>query len=108
MPLILPSKSGFILTFYLNLSSFSCIDLLLWVDFVIGLISVKLICQAHILKTFIDLAVNPLNIHSQYLSALYDVKILGEKINNITPPPPYYDEPFFDLIKLATDSGKDV
>ena len=74
----------------------------------LGLISVKLKCQAHLLKTFVDLAVNPLYIHSQYLSTLFRVKVLGEKIDNIPPPPPYYDETFFDHIRLAAEAGKEI
>ena len=73
----------------------------------LGLVSVKLKCLANMIRNFIDLAINPNYIHSQYLNILYRVNVMGENI--LCPPsPPYYNDEFFKIIKEAVRSGKEI
>ena len=70
----------------------------------LGLVSVKLKSQAHFIRNFVDLAANPLFLHSQYLSRIYRAKVLDEAIDCPTLPP-YFQTSFFDTIKEALQLG---
>ena len=73
----------------------------------LGLISVKLKAQAHFLRTFLDLAINPSYLNSMYLNTIYRSKVLDEDV--VCPPlPPYYQNSTFDLIKEAIQAGHHV
>lgn len=73
----------------------------------LGLVSVKYKARASLLRTFIELAVNPEYITSIYLSSLYRVHVLGEDLA-CPPLPPYYDKNFFTTICQAAETGADV
>ena len=73
----------------------------------LGLVSVKLKCLANMIRNFVDLAVNPNYLHSQFLNILYRVKILDENISS-PPSPPYYNDGFFNIIREAVRSGKEI
>ena len=73
----------------------------------LGLISVKLKAQALFLRNFLDMACNPLYIHSQYLNTIYRAKVLDEAIE-CPVLPPYFQESFFMTIKEALQAGRCV
>ena len=73
----------------------------------LGLVSVKHKAIAYLIKTFLELAVNPRYISSSFLSVLFRVHILQEDIQ-CPPVPPYYSKHFFDYILLAKSSGLNV
>ena len=73
----------------------------------LGLVSVKHKSIAYLIKTFLELAVNPHYISSPYLSQLFRVHVLHEDLN-CPPPPPYYSNQFFDYILQAKTTGRDI
>ena len=73
----------------------------------LGLVSIKLKALACLIRTFLELSVNPHFLHSQYLSILFRVNILEEDMN-CPKMPPYYDKEFFEIIRVALKSGLDI
>ena len=59
---------------------------------------------AFLIKTFLDLAANPMYVKSLYLNAIYRVYVLKENLS-APPPPPYYSTSFFETIIGASNAG---
>ena len=68
---------------------------------------VKWKALACLIRTFLELAAHPRYNHSQFLSTLYRVHVLGEDLQ-CPATPPYYNSAFFNIIKDARESGLNV
>ena len=73
----------------------------------LGMASVKHKANAYLIRTFLELAINPNYLRSQYLSMLYNKYVLSENFQ-CPPPPPYYNNHFFGAISKALNEGKDI
>ena len=73
----------------------------------LGFTSVKQKAKAFLIRNFLELAVNPHYINSQFLSRIYRHHILGEDITS-PPLPPYYSAAFLTTIREAISEGNDI
>ena len=73
----------------------------------LGLINVKNKSKACLLRTFLEMSVNPDYSHSLFLSCIFRYFISKEDIN-CPRLPPYYNDDFFKTIINARDAGYNI